>query len=349
MKRFFPGIPGPFVLIRVVALLASTSCLAQTFKTIASFNGTTHPIGVSLVQGKDGNFYGTTGGDDCGTVFKVTPAGTLTTIHTLVCPVDGASPQAGLILAADGNFYGTAFIDGPLGAGTVFRVTPEGIMSTVYAFHAFYFDAAGNYPTTKLIQASDGNFYGTASRSSGSPNGGIVFKVTPQGVYSNLSRFDQNPTQFGGLVQGTDGNFYGTTENDGQSGAGTFFRVTLSGTRTTLYTFSGFYGPDGVYPYGGVIQGTDGNFYGTTEGGGTNQSSGTVFRITPSGTQSRQPSPTAIIRSTLRRTEPPCRRQCTSRFTTDSGRWQRKAEQEAPISPVKRRYQLTRARNHVRL
>ena len=286
MKRFFLGIPGPFVLIRVVALLASTSCQAQTFKTLASFNGTTYPIGVSLVQGKDGNFYGTTGGpNDCGTVFKVTPGGTLTTIHTLVCPVDGASPQAGLILAADGNFYGTAFIDGPAAGGTVFRVTPEGVMSNVYAFHA-YINGMGNYPTTKLVQASDGNFYGTTSGGSVSiPSRGIVFNVTPQGVYTNFrGSISQSPSKASALVQGTDGNFYGTTEDDGQSQGGTFFTVTPSGTLTTLYTFSDYFGPDGVRPYGGVIQGTDGNFYGTTEGGGTNQSSGTVFRITPSGT-----------------------------------------------------------------
>jgi uncharacterized protein (TIGR03437 family) len=194
------------------------------------------------------------------------------------CSNDGAFPVSRLILAADGNFYGTAYEDGPFGGGDIFQVTPAGAVSVIYGFHS---DATifnpGNYPATGVIQASDGNFYGTTS--SPAPYGTIIFKLTPAGVFSGLVAFP-GPDDPSGLVQGRDGNFYGTTQ--GGAGTGTFFRFTPPGTLTTLYSFNAV-GPDGAYPYAGVILGTDGNFYGTTEIGG-NQYRGTVFKITASGT-----------------------------------------------------------------
>jgi uncharacterized protein (TIGR03437 family) len=276
VKRPPAFVTSHLFLLGTAALLVPAPCLSQTFTTLASFRGPNYPVSGTLVQGPDGDFYGTTGGfQDCGTIFKITSGGPLTTLHTMSCAYDGAFPLGRLILATDGNFYGTAFEDGPLGGGVVFQVTANGTLSVIYGFHS---DATifnpGNYPATGVIQASDGNFYGTTSFPE--PYGALIFKLTPGGVFSGLVAFPGGSVYPSGLVQGRDGNFYGTTQE------GTFFRFTPPATLTTLYSFSAF-GPDGFYPYAGIMLGTDGNFYGTTETGG-NLYRGTVFRITPSGT-----------------------------------------------------------------
>src|ERR1700733_1997609 len=143
---------------------------AQTLTTLANFNGTngSQPFG-SVVQGTDGNFYGTTafgGAHVSGTVFMVSPGGTLTTLYTFgSASGDGASPKAGLIQGKDGNFYGTT--DG--GIGTIFRISPSGTLTTLSSFSVGV-DAAA------LIQAADGNFYGTVPYGGASHNGRI-FKM----------------------------------------------------------------------------------------------------------------------------------------------------------------------------
>ena len=123
--------------------------------------------------GTDGNFYGTTseGGalgacnEVCGTVFKITPQGTLTTLHSFVgYPTDGDYPMGPLIQATDGNFYGTTFGGGAnqfcgFGCGTVLKITPMGATTTLYSFND---EDDGAYPYGGLVQATDGNSYGTA-------------------------------------------------------------------------------------------------------------------------------------------------------------------------------------------
>ena len=223
----------------------------------------------ALIQATDGNFYGTTllgGASGQGTVFKMTPAGTVTVLHVFAGGTDGAQPAAALIQATDGNFYGTTESGGASGKGTVFRMTPSG---TVTVLHAFSGGADGSLPVAPLIQATDGNFYGTASAGGASGNG-TVFKMTPSGTVTVLYAFTGGAD--GGkpeapLIQATDGNFYGTTDG------GTVFRMTPSGTLTTLSSIGG--NPNGL------VQATDGNFYGTTRNGG---GLGTVYRMTSSGT-----------------------------------------------------------------
>jgi uncharacterized repeat protein (TIGR03803 family) len=294
---------GTSIMVAALWLCASGSLAAQTFTTLFSFNFTDGnlPIG-GLVQATDGNFYGTTatGGlnrckvhrthsdpngvnNGCGTIFKITPRGALTSLHTFD-GTDGEYPESGVVQGVDGNFYGTTQAGGTdtscdygliPGCGTIFKITPSGTFTTLHSFQL----TDGAIPARKLVQGTDGNFYGATG--AGGANGyGTVFKITPSGTLTTLHSFDgtDGADPLTGLVQGTDGNFYGTTDN-------TVFKITPSGTLTTLHTFDG---TDGSGP-NALVQGTNGNLYGTTIEGGTggnaeNAPSGTVFEITPSGT-----------------------------------------------------------------
>ncbi len=285
----------------VVCTAAVIAAPAQTFTTLYSFDSTDGRNPTGLIQGTDGNFYGMTfhGGssyceDGCGTIFKVTPGGTLTTLHTF-CQTDCAdgrnpSPSAWLIQATDGNFYGTTEYGGPNGYGTVFRITPGGTLTTLYSFCAPSSCPDGSTPTAGLIQATDGNFYGTTGFGGAYgniPGHGTIFRITPEGMLTRLYSFCAQtgcPDGFSpsGLIQGTDGNFYGTTLAGGAT-LGTIFRITPEGTLTTLHTFCQTDCADGYQPSAGLIQAIDGNFYGTTKHAGAH-GGGTVFKITPGGT-----------------------------------------------------------------
>jgi uncharacterized repeat protein (TIGR03803 family) len=250
----------------------------------------------ALVRGADGDYYGTTqnGGAGCpqmgcGTVFKVTPSGTLTTLYNFCsrpnCP-DGYGPEAGLVLASDGNFYGTTQGGGAHFYGTVFKLTPSGTLTTLYNFCSLANCADGSQPIGGLIQAADGNLYGTTAVG-GMLGLGTVFRITLNGVLTTLYSFNGHygSAPLAALVQASDGNFYGTTQSGGGNycspdGCGTVFKITPSGALTTLHSFSG---SDGGLAIAGLLQATDGNFYGTTWNGGAN-GLGTVFKITMGGT-----------------------------------------------------------------
>ena len=267
-----------------------------TLTTLYSFgsqpNDGGNPTG-TLVQAPDGNFYGTTYnggtnrgcnfGEGCGVVFRVTPSGTLTTLYNFCSQThcaDGSNPRAGLVRATDGNFYGTTYAGGANGAGTVFKITPSGTLTTLYSFCSKGGCADGRYPEAALVQATDGNFYGTTydATADGVANGdGTVFKITPSGTLTTLYSFSgpDGANPWAGLVQATDGNLYGTTSGGGANGRGTVFKITPGGTLTTLHNFDG---SDGGGPSASLVQASDGNFYGTTAGGGAN-GDGTVFRL----------------------------------------------------------------------
>jgi uncharacterized repeat protein (TIGR03803 family) len=231
----------------------------------------------ALVQGRDGNFYGTThdGGayGDYGTVFRTTPSGALTTLHSFDS-TDGASPYAPLIQATDGNFYGTTYDGGTYGYGTVFRITPSGALTTLHSFDS----TDGGKPYAALLQATDGNFYGTTSVY-GIRACGTVFKITPHGLFTTLNSFhySDGAHPYAPLVQGTDGNFYGTTVAGGTLDIGAVFGITPGGVLTLLHSFDG---TDGSSPEGGLVQHTSGPFYGVTKRqGGAGTNGGTVFRL----------------------------------------------------------------------
>ena len=200
----------------------------------------------------------------------------------------GNGPRSGLVQANDGNFYGTTPYGGmnSCNCGTVFRIGPNGTYTNLYSFGGSLSD--GEWPYAGLVQGSDGNFYGTTQiGGTNSCNCGTVFRISPSGTYTDLYSFVGPPRDgkypFAGLVQGSDGNFYGTTYEGGTTGHGTVFRINLSGSYTNLYSFGG-YPNDGRSPFAGLVQGSDGDFYGTTWMGGTSNN-GTIFRISPSGSE----------------------------------------------------------------
>src|SRR5580704_5014677 len=266
---------------------------AQTFKSLDSFDNTDAAFPwATLVQGNDGNFYGTTqnGGNTacssgCGTIFRITPNGKLTTFN--FDGTNGNGPIAGLVQAANGDFYGVSG-GGANGLGTVFKFTPNGGLTTLYSFTA----NTGYGPIGGLVLASDGNFYGTTS-SGGPPTGqckpsgcGTIFKITPKGEYTTLHNFNGIPdggSPLATMTQAPNGKFYGTASKRGNAGSyGTVFTVTPKGKFTVVHQFNN---KDGAYPFGGLILGTDGNFYGQTDLGGASPygAFGTVYKMTPSG------------------------------------------------------------------
>jgi uncharacterized repeat protein (TIGR03803 family) len=279
----------------------SASSFSQGFKTL-SFDGKhgSNPGG-GLVQGIDGNLYGTTVNDGAisgGTIYRITAAGKLTTIYNF-CSLsnceDGAFPNSALVLAGDGNFYGTTINGGTHDAGTAFRITPAGTFSVIYNFcnQGNCLDGGG---PSGLMQASDGNFYGTAY-SGGTTNNGTVFRLTPAGTLTAIHSFcvtsgcPDGDIPESALVQGIDGNLYGTTTLGGTSIlGGVVFRISMTGNFEVLHDFcSSLSCADGSQPYSQLLQASDGNFYGTTYYGGTNctfggAGCGTIFRITPDGT-----------------------------------------------------------------
>jgi uncharacterized repeat protein (TIGR03803 family) len=240
-----------------------------------------------LVLGSDGNFYGTTSGGSFrgqGTAYKLTPGGTLTTFYDFCSQAncfDGGRPQGGLVQGANGSLYGTTTTGGAHGAGTVFAITTTGALITLYSFCAQTNCADGWIVNSALTRASNGKFYGVTTY--GGANGwGTVFSITAAGTLTTLHSFvfTDGANPFGGLVQASDGNLYGSTSGGGRAGEGTLFRMSKTGELATIHNFCATaYCPDGLAPYGTLVQGSNGDLYGTTEGGGT-LNRGTVFEIT---------------------------------------------------------------------
>ncbi|HTR23616.1 MAG TPA: choice-of-anchor tandem repeat GloVer-containing protein [Terriglobales bacterium] len=272
--------------------------------------------GGSLLQASDGNFYGTTsqgGTANTGTVFKITKSGKLTSLYSFcsqsACS-DGNYPGAGLIQATDGNLYGETANGGAYGGGcgsygcgTLFEITTAGVLTTIYTFCVQPNDNCtdGELPMGGLLEASDGNLYGTTASDGNSDtcsNGcGTIFKLSPARLLTTLYTFcsKQNcadgTSPESGVIEGNDGNFYGTTNAGGMQycgpygfGCGTVFQLSPAGKLTALHSFDN---TDGAQVFAGVVQGTDGNFYGTTYSGGANDNCfgtcGTLFSMTPTG------------------------------------------------------------------
>ena len=265
-----------------------------TYTVLHSFSSSLYdgeqPL-AGLVEGSDGKFYGTTlngGASNLGSVYSISASGSFTLLHSFsIKPMDGEHPYAGLVQGTNGNFYGTTSLGGVNGAGTVFSVTSSGTFSQVYSFSTAATD--GETPYSGLLQAADGNFYGTTY--AGGANGlGTVYEISNisayTGTFTLLHSFSSATTDgenpYAGLVQGTDGYLYGTTSAGGASTYGTVFKVQPAGSNFTLLHSFSVASTDGATPYGGLVQGSDGNLYGTTSAGGA-RDYGTVFQVQPAG------------------------------------------------------------------
>ncbi len=269
---------APVGLMMMMAIAFPDSLPGQVFTTIASFNDSNVSPNTVLIQGLDGNLYGTTGGDgllDNGTIFRVSTAGEVTTLHTFSYS-EGASPN-GLVQTANGDFYGTAFQGGDptCGCGTVFHFSSAGVLNTLYTFGP----TESDYPKYGLFANFKGNvFYGLTSSNitfTSCPYCGTIFRITAEGNLTTVHQFTtvsgESPSST--LVPGDDGSLYGTTYSGGANAAGTLFRVSPDGAFEDLHVFDL---SEGDAP-GGLISTVSGKFYGHTLGSGAGCSCGTIF------------------------------------------------------------------------
>jgi uncharacterized repeat protein (TIGR03803 family) len=244
---------------------------------IKSFNRTTDGAlpASGLLRGKDGNLYGTTttgGTNGGGTIFRLSPAtNTFAVIRHLKSTTDGAGPKGTLVQGPDGYLYGTTNSGGATSGGTIFKINTSGTEFNV--LHAFVAATEGSKPETGLV-FKDSVFYGITGTNS------RFFKINPQGYFTVIKAFASTAdgsTPAGSLILGTDGAFYGAMYNGGAHSRGTIFKITTAGVITNLWHLNG--AADGGYPRGGLLQGSDGAFYGTTQSGGAT-GHGVIFRIT---------------------------------------------------------------------
>jgi uncharacterized repeat protein (TIGR03803 family) len=286
------ALSGAILALLIVAVPYSH---AQNEVVIHTFTGGTDGANpyAGLVLDSRGNLYGTTvngGGSTscsggCGTVFKVTSSGKESILYSFAGGTDGANPYGGLIRDARGNLYGTTVYGGSY-VGTVFEVTAGGAETLLHVFGSSS-TGDGSVPFAGLLADPKGNLYGTTfsggSQCTTGGGCGTVFQVAPAGIETVLYSFaggTDGSFPFCSLAWDTDGNLYGTTVFGGTYDQGAVFRVSLSGTETVLYSFTG--GDDGGQPAAGLVRDPKGNLFGTTQKGGA-FGNGTVFRITPTG------------------------------------------------------------------
>jgi uncharacterized repeat protein (TIGR03803 family) len=299
-RRLFNSISVLALCLTVLLLTLSTAVRAQDVEPTILLHGFTKsatdgitPYG-NLLQGKNGDLYGTTfgaGAHGGGTVFKIKTDGSGFTLLHSFNSSDGANPAASLIQWQDGCLYGTTenggaytnFGRGNDGSGTVFKIKTDGSGFTL--LHSFNI-SDGAFPTASLIQGSDGYLYGTTDLGGAFTHVydggfGTVFKIKADGSGSILHSFNGSDGHTAnGLVRGKDGVLYGTTLAGGKQDQGTVFKLNPDGSSfTDLYSFNG---PDGADPQAGLILGKDGYLYGTTSGGGAT-GNGAVFKLKADG------------------------------------------------------------------
>lgn len=284
-----------------VAEVASPNVVPiYSFCALSNCTDGSFPLG-SLVLGADGNLYGDTYGggssSNCpgcglGTVFRVNPGGAFTKVHDFCMQtdcIDGSLPESGLSAGIDGNLYGVTFDGGTstAGGGIVFQLTTSGQFKSLYNFCSLANCTDGSYPFKPPIQGMDGNLYGTTGYG-GAHDLGSVYVLNQSGQLRTIASFRKSAdsgVQPLWLIQATDGTLYGTTSSGGAAGDGTIFKITPSGSMSTLYSFCSLANcADGLGPTS-LLQGPDGNLYGTTgRGGGCGPGcGGTIFQLTPQG------------------------------------------------------------------
>jgi uncharacterized repeat protein (TIGR03803 family) len=267
---------SPLLGATLLLLLAVTGT-AQVVTVLVNFGKTApNPYFVTLVQGRDGRLYGSTLTDDvnsAGTVFAFDPNTGLRFIIHRFDNTTGSSPQGGVTLGTDGNFYGAAQFGGTANFGVLFKLTPNG---TYTVLHNFAGGTDGLYPNSPPVQATNGNFYGTTGYID--PFGytqSTAYQYTPSGVFTS---FGDIPDTLAPLIQATDGNLYGMAFGAGSCGG--IFELSTSGALLNVYPL--LCGADGYFPVGPTMQADDGNFYGTTQRGGDSDV-GTIYKMSQSG------------------------------------------------------------------
>jgi uncharacterized repeat protein (TIGR03803 family) len=248
---------------------ANTNVL--TLRNVSIANAGAYSVVVSNVLGSVTN-----GGATLSLVPVTVPDAGFASLYSFTGGSDGANPN-GLVMATNGLLYGSAILGGSSNAGTLFRITTNGVLTTLHTFSG----RDGGTPRAGLIQARDGYFYGTTS-SGGQNSAGTVFRMFFNGGFVTLHTFGFNDgaSSMARLTQATDGNLYGTTSSGGSNGYGTVFKMTPNGGLTSLHAFSG--DADGSIPLAGVTQGNDGNFFGVVRNGG-GPHGGKAFKISATG------------------------------------------------------------------
>jgi len=277
--------------------IAPDGTFTNLYRLNGAGDGAWPQLGLGL--GSDGNFYGTTayrGGNSWGTIFKITPSGDFSPLVAL--DSFSGSPDSLLVATTDGNFYSVGNFGFGTGLGSVFSLTPGGILNELVSFDGTNGFTGWSFSRDVLLQGADGNIYG-ATWGGGpefggefvNPAYGTIFAMAPDGTLTTMVSFNgTNGAYPTALTQGRDGNLYGATGSGGpafiddptyggQGGNGTVFKLTTNGVLTTLAVFNG---TNGNGP-NSLVQANDGDFYGTTSGGGTNGSHGTIFKLTAAG------------------------------------------------------------------
>jgi uncharacterized repeat protein (TIGR03803 family) len=252
---------------------AETTNGGEAIETLAVFGGANGANPGNIIQGSQGDFYGTTytgGTYDKGTVFEIPLNKQVITLVNFN-GTDGASPDSHIVQAPDGVFYGTTREGGTYNKGTIFSFT-HSTFHTIVSFNG----VNGDTPAAGLLRGSDGRFYGTTT-AGGAGGHGTIFALSRNGTLQTLASFSgANGSDPGPLLRGSDGNLYGMTGEGGQMNDGTIFRYTPGGQITTIFVFDG---ANGANPHARLSQLPDGTYFGTTTNGGA-YNLGTVFSFT---------------------------------------------------------------------
>jgi uncharacterized repeat protein (TIGR03803 family) len=287
-KPFFRFVATATPLLFLQILFSRPVQAQSNFTLLKSF--TNGPDGAlpycTLIDGKDGTFYGTTvagGISNYGTVFKLSQDASRYGILHYFINTDGSNPYVGLTLGSDGMLYGTTYGGGTSNFGTVFTLAKDG--SGFAVLHSFTGGADSKNPEAALVEGSDGALYGTTYFGD-SAHRGTIFKLNKDGSgYSVIHSFTGTPDgqqPVSKLLEGSDGALYGTTFFGGAANGGAIYTLQNDGSGYgVLYSFQTS-GGDGVAPDAGLLEGSDGVLYGTTYHGGSGQA-GTVFAINKDG------------------------------------------------------------------
>jgi len=281
-----PRLAAAFVIsVQFLSQQAGVASAQVIYSPVSDFSGTTVRAPNGLILASDGNFYGTSqSGDGAGDVFKMTPAGTVTVLHSF-SGTDGKSPRAALVEGSDGALYGTTAGDTVISNGSIFKITKGGEFTLLHAIAPYdpVLDCypEGFQPSAPLLEGADGNFYSTMSNGSncsGVNSYAFLYRISPTGVFQMLPKPPSGGGygSFSGLTRGLDGSMYGSTWDAAGSGAGVLFRVTEAGAYTVLHAFS--IATEGFFSPGALIQSDDGMLYGTTVAGGE-FFTGTIYRF----------------------------------------------------------------------